>query len=108
MTGQDMARTALAEGEPGGVACADPPADGRGHGTVVSCLDQRVPNIVETAKSTSSQAQDVQNRKRDPVQAAKDRRHARKATREQMIQAQRKAIREGVPYARPPEAGGVV
>ena len=122
----------------GGVAWAEPQEGERGHGATVSRQDSPSPEISETEKRACAQAQDVpvetpetvpievlaaraaargrsthpqtlrNPRTPEKTQADKDRRHVRKATREAMVQAVRKQVREEVPYRHPPKPGGII
>ena len=98
------ARTCEAPPDPatqGGVALADPQAAGRGPGPTLSRLDQHGPDISQKPKKTVP-------RPAGKTERAKAVRHARKATRAQMVQAIREGIRHTIKYQRPPEPGGIV
>lgn len=98
------ARTCEAPPDPatqGGVALADPQAAGRGPGPTLSRLDQHGPDISQKPKKTVP-------RPAGKTERAKAVRHARKATRAQMVQAIREGVRHTIKYQRPPEPGGIV
>ena len=114
LTGETLSDSLADQEQPdqGGVACADPEAERRGHGPPLSRSGQSDPEISQEQKKGQSDPGISHTKKKArqarSVQVELVKRHTAKAKRAAMLEAMRQTIRETVPYQRPAEPGGIV